>query len=331
MKKNTQSDQPAIALDIGGTRIKAALIEPDGTLLYLVRSDSPANAHPDEVVPDIVALIENLCVQNHLDLDDVQGVGVSIAAFIQASGLVTATAHLSQSWVGYKLGMALQNSLKTSFFFALDTPAPALGEAYFGAGKGYDNFVYVTVSTGIGAGIVADGKYFTGGLGWAGGVGHTIIDESSSRICEGCGNAGCLETFAATQGILTTAREVLADRQEGILYRKLCEDNELSPALIHTAAQEGDPNAQEIWERVGHALGLGLVNMIDIVAPERVVVGGGIAQAGEFLLGPARNVVRERAFPPALREVEIVQASLGDLSGVYGAAALVFYDLHINE
>jgi predicted NBD/HSP70 family sugar kinase len=324
------SNRLAVAIDIGGTRLKAALIRGDGTLVDLVRQTTPASADPGEVVTLLSALIEKLCAKNHVELDQLLGVGISIAAFIQADGLVTATAHLSPHWVGFNLDTALRSKLNTVFYFALDTPAPTLGEAYFGAGKGSD-FVYVTVSTGIGAGIIADGRYFTGGMGWAGGVGHIILDEHSSRICEGCGNAGCLETFAATQGILTTAREVLEEEPVSILHDWLKESGKtLSPALIHEAAEAGDQAAIQIWDKVGHALGLGLVNLIDIVAPSRVVIGGGIAQAGEFLLSPARKVVQERAFPPSLRKVEIIQAALGDLSGVYGAAALVFFDLNIN-
>jgi len=176
------------------------------------------------------------------------------------------------------------------------------------------------------------GKYFTGGLGWAGGVGHTIIDENSERVCEGCGNHGCLETFAAKQGIITTARELLVQHPDSLIIKLTGGKQEnITPELIYEAAKAGDPAACEVFERAGHALGLALVSLADIVAPTRIIIGGGIAQSGDFLLEPARKVIRERAFPPRIRQTEIVQAALGDLSAVYGAAAMVFFDLRINN
>jgi glucokinase len=221
--------------------------------------------------------------------------------------------------------------IQNEYYFSLDTPAPTIGEAYYGAGKGFDDFAYVTVSTGIGAGIMANGKYFTGGLGWAGGVGHIIIDEHSERVCEGCGNHGCLETFAAKQGIVASAWEAVQADPDGMIA-SLCRNDytQITPELVCRAAEAGDPAARSIFEKAGHALGLGLVSLADIVSPPRIIVGGGITQAGDLLLEPARKVVRERAFPPQHRMTEIVPAALGDLSATFGAAALVFHDLRIN-
>ena len=321
----------ALAIDVGGTTVKAGVISDSGALLTLQRTDTPAKAEPEIVVKHILDLIEQVKAHSGLDLAELRGVGISIAAFITANGLITDTAHLSKKWIGVDLNAHLAKEIHLPLYYALDTPAPTLGEAYFGAGKDLKHFVYITVSTGIGAGIISDGKYLTGGLGWAGGVGHTIIDETSSRVCEGCGNHGCLETFAAKQGILDTANELLDEHPESVLHVIIGGDRSmLSPALIHSAAQNCDWTALEVFQRAGHALGIGLTNLVDIIAPQCIVVGGGIAQAGDFLLEPARTVVRQRAFPHNLREVDIVQAALGDLSGIYGAAAMVFHDLRIN-
>ncbi len=200
----------ALVLDIGGTAIKAGVIRRDGELVALKRLSTPAGAAPEIIVQRVLAVMAEIAGETGIAPDTVRGVGISIAGFITSDGRVTATAHLSREWIGYNLKARLSAEFDTRYYFALDTPAPCLGEAYFGAGKGIAHFAYVTVSTGIGAGIIADGKYFTGGLGWAGGVGHTIIDETSDRICSGCGNAGCLETFAATQGIVAAAHEALS-------------------------------------------------------------------------------------------------------------------------
>jgi glucokinase len=322
--------RPVIALDIGGTVIKAALIHENGQQDGLRRIPTPRQFSPEDGADMMAQIIRDLLMNTGTEPHEIRGVGASIAAFITADGRITATAHLPDDWIGFDLGGALRSRLPHRYVFALDTPAPTLGEAYFGAGRGCDDFVYVTISTGIGAGIYADGRYFTGGLGWAGGIGHIIIDETSSRVCSGCGNAGCLETFAATQGVLDTAHDVAAEFPQSLLAQAVSQPDGVTPKAINDAAMQGDHAALEVWRRVGHALGIGLVNLINIVSPTTVILGGGIAQAGELLLAPARAVVQERAFPPQHRQSRIVQAALGDLSALYGAAVLVFHDLVIN-
>lgn len=327
----TKPPSIALALDIGGTKIKAGLITQEGEILALKRMKTPPLAPPEQIIKVILEVAHDLCHQTGLEILQLAGVGISIAAFITAEGIVTATAHLSPAWLGYDIRSRLNRDLPANYYFGLDAPVPTLGEAYYGAGKGIQDFVHITVSTGIGAGIVANGKYYTGGLGWAGGVGHIIIDETSHRICSGCGNAGCLETFAATQGILTTARELLASNSNSLLRSITSGDlNLLTPKIILEACLQGDAVAREVFNRAGHALGLGLVSLVDIVAPQRVIIGGGISQAGEVLLGPARALVQARAFPPRLRQVEIVQTPLADLAGIFGAAVMVFHDIRIN-
>jgi glucokinase len=330
--KNAQDRTLALAIDVGGTNIKAGLITRQGEILAIQRYATPAKSPPALVIEQMVEVMQNLCASCSIEPARLDGIGISIAGFVTADGRVTATAHLSREFIGYDLLPPLTERLPGEYYFSLDTPTPTLGEAYFGAGKGIDDFVYVTVSTGIGAGIMVNGKYYPGGLGWAGGIGHIIIDETSERTCEGCGNRGCLETFAAKQGILATARELILDDPDSLIlelaHHRL---EEITPELVYQAAKAGDPAAGEVFRRAGHALGLGLVSLADIVAPTRIILGGGIAQAGELLLEPARKVVRERAFPPRIRSVEIVQAALGDLSAVFGAAAMVFYDLRINS
>jgi glucokinase len=322
----------ALAIDIGGTHIKAGIITRAGRALASRVEETPARCEPEVLINHILRLIHSLAAESQTDLSRIDGIGISMAAFITADGVVTATAHLSQAWVGYNLHARLFANLPAEYYFSLDTPAPTLGEAYYGAGRGISELAYVTVSTGIGAGILVNGKYFTGGLGWAGGVGHIIIDENSPRRCEGCGNYGCLETFASKQGIITTARELVeAHPSSMILTIARSRPESITPRTVYEAAEAGDAHAIEVFRRAGHALGLGLVSLADIVAPNRIVVGGGIASAGEFLLGPARAVVQARAYPPRIRSVEIVQAELGDQSGIFGAAAMVFHDLRINS
>jgi glucokinase len=300
--KPVQERQLALALDVGGTNIKAGLVTRQGEAIALRRQATPAKSPPDLVIRQMLELIHDLCAQSSLDPMRLDGIGISFAGFVTADGMVTATAHLSREFIGYNIHAPLYQELPNEYYFSLDTPTPTLGEAYFGAGRGIDDFAYVTVSTGIGAGIMVNGKYFTGGLGWAGGVGHIIIDENSERTCEGCGNHGCLETFAAKQGILATARELVREHPDSLIL-KLAENRleEITPELVCKAANAGDRAAGEVFEHAGHALGLGLVSLADIVAPARSSSERGIAQAGDLLLEPARKVVLERAFPASAK------------------------------
>jgi glucokinase len=328
MSGATTTADVAVALDVGGTMIKAAAIARDGQLLALERLPTPNQSSPDLVADLILETVCRLLRRMEQTVETIAGVGVSIAAFITAEGVVTATAHLAPAWVGFDLRRRLAATLPANYYFALDTPAPTLGEAHYGAGRGLDDFAYVTVSTGIGAGVVAGGRLATGGLGWAGGVGHVIVDPNGPRICDACGNRGCLETYAAKQGLLALAEEAIQHHPRSLLAHRATAP--LTPELVYEAARDGDEAAVCVFQQAGYYLGLGLTSLVNILSPRRVVVGGGIALAGDLLLEPARRVIRQAAYPPVHREVEIVPAALGDLSGAYGVAAMVFHDIRIN-
>ncbi len=329
--RQTPSQQVAVALDVGGTNIKAGVITRDGQL------DSP------KYFSDPCYLNSRVCVsKDTFHHSDAVHSNQPVVRKPERDWDIHRSVYHSRrdryrhgppiSRVGgFQLAGQVIPGISCGLLLFLDTPAPTLGEAYYGAGQNIPDLAYVTVSTGIGAGILVNGQYFTGGMGWAGGIGHIIIDESSPRQCEACGNYGCLETFAAKRGIILTAQDLLKIHPESILNTLIDADLErITPQLIYEAAKAGDPTAIQVFQRAGHALGFGLVSMADIVSPTRIIVGGGIACAGDFLLQPARDVVRARAFPPQIRQVEIVQAALGDLSGIFGAAAMVFHRLRIN-
>src|SRR5688572_15655297 len=242
--------------------IKAAVIDREGEMLAQERLPTPHPSSPDCVAERILETVGLLLKRTDKSVGTIAGIGVSIAAFITAEGLVTATAHLSPEWVGYDLRRRLMADLTSNYYFALDTPAPTLGEAYYGAGRDVADFAYVTVSTGIGAGIVANGQLFTGGLGWAGGVGHVIVDPNGPRICAACGNRGCLETYAAKQGILALADEAIRLHPDSQLARHA--PGTLSPQLVCDVARAGDEAAIWVFRQAGHYLGLGLTSLVNI-------------------------------------------------------------------
>ncbi|GAI39707.1 unnamed protein product, partial [marine sediment metagenome] len=203
-----------------------------------------------------------------------------------------------------------------------DATLAALGEWRFGLKKGIANLIYITVSTGIGGGIIAGGKLYTGACGVAGEIGHMTIDVNGPKC--NCGNIGCWETLASGTAL---AREAVKQITEGaktsIIELVNGDISKIDAKVVDLAAKQGDELAKELISRLGYYLGIGLVNLVNIFNPELILVGGGVAKTGDLLLQPAIKVVKERAFSTPANAVEIKPAILGDDSGILGAVAFV--------
>jgi len=189
-----------------------------------------------------------------------------------------------------------------------DASAAALGEHTFGAGRGFHHLLYLTISTGIGGGIIADDRLYLGAQGAAGEVGHQVIEAKGPR-CH-CGSRGCLEALASGWAIAREAKRRLKKR--------------MTAEMVHRAAREGDPLAREVIERAGEYLGIGLANLVNLFNPELLILGGGVANMGELLLGPAERAMRQRAFALPAGIVKMVPPALGDDPGLLGVAAWFF-------
>ena len=198
-----------------------------------------------------------------------------------------------------------------------------MGEHQFGVGRGVDNLIYLTVSTGIGGGIIINGRLYLGVSGSAGEIGHMTIDVNGPECS--CGNIGCLEMLASGKAI---AREAIRriSQGEGSSLAKMVEgkiDN-ITAEEVGVAAEGGDSLSLEVISQAATYLGVGMVNLVNILNPEMIIVGGGVAQMGELLLAPARQVVEERAFKLPAQAVRIVPAHLGDEAGVLGVAIFAY-------
>jgi len=190
-----------------------------------------------------------------------------------------------------------------------DATAAAAGEHRYGAGSGTRHMVYLTISTGVGGGIVIDGRLYRGATGNGGELGHVTVD-CVGRLCRGCGRRGCLEAYVSGTSIMERAHEA---GLEGA-----------TAADVAAAARAGDPVATEVWDETTNFLACGLTSIVNLFEPELVVVGGGVSRSGEQLLGPVREGVRAHAMGPAGRAANIVLSALGDQVGVIGAAAIAF-------
>jgi glucokinase len=315
--------RPIIAVDIGGTKTIVAAVLPDGKIIwrrfYLTRADGGAT----EVIRTLSSAINKLVAQATSKGTGPVGIGIGVAGILDtARGIVTTSPNLP-GWrnVPIKEIIAARSGLNT--FLINDANAAALGEYHFGAGRGYDNMLYITVSTGIGGGIITDSQLYTGADGCAGEWGHMTVEPDGPK-CH-CGNFGCLEAVAGGWAIAKEAAtrikngemSSIADLVAGRIDCITAED-------VGKAARKGDCLACEIVAKAANYLGIGLANLVNIFNPDLIVIGGGLSRMGNMLLKPAQQVIKERAFRLPAKTVRIVRARLGSNAGIIGAAAYVF-------
>jgi glucokinase len=307
-----------IGVDVGGTKVAAGVVDERGRIVEKLRRDTPA-ASPERTAAAIAAVVTEL-----LGRHEVTAVGVGAAGFVdRASGTVVFAPNLA--WRGEPLRAKLTGMLGLPVMVDNDGNASAWAEVRFGAARGHAHVVFVSVGTGIGAGFILDGRLYRGRWGMAGEPGHSRV-VPDGRLC-GCGNRGCWEQYASGSALVTEARD-FAMRSPGGAMRLLQLAGGNAAAITGTriteAALEGDPAALRCYSIVGTWLGQGLANLAAILDPECIVVGGGVSEAGELLLGPARAAF-DRALPGTgyRPRVEILRAALGADAGIVGAADLV--------
>ncbi len=308
-----------LALDFGGTKLAAAAVEP-GRRSFLARASAPSPS--DKSAETDRKIILSLAAEV-LGGKRPAAVGVSFGGPVRAEGGLVLLSHHVPGWEGFPLAEWLRERFGAPAAVENDANAAALGEWRYGAGKGTDHFLYVTVSTGIGGGIVIGGKIYRGADGLAGEIGHMVVDPNGPRCT--CGRRGCLEALASGPAIAARARELLASYPrpaEGRMLRELVgnDPGRITAREVAIAAARGDPLAAEILREAGEALGFGLAQAIALLNPERIALGGGVIKAGEPLLRPVREAAERYAFPGA--RVDIAVAELGDDAPLWGAAAL---------
>jgi len=310
-----------VGVDLGGTNMAAALLDKDGHILEKAKVPTLAHEGHDAVVDRMAQLIQQVIEGAGVGLAQVGGIGIGVPGMLDMEkGLTLFLPNLPGTWPRVPLAPRIAEALGLPTFLLNDVRSIALGEKTYGAGREVDNLVCLAIGTGIGGGVVVGGKLLLGLDGTAGEVGHQIIDPYGPRC--GCGNRGCLEAFASGPAIASMGVRAV---KQGLttLIGELCnyDLNAISPKLIYQAAQEGDAVAQEIYEMAGFYIGIGVANLITILSPQMVVIGGGVAQAGELLLAPIRETARQRVHVTPFDKVQIVQAELGTDAGMMGAAA----------
>ena len=305
-----------LAIDIGGTKLAAGVVDDTGRLLNRAEVPTRATEGLDPVLGRIIGLGRDLLARPEVAGLEVTRVGVGCAGPVdRRQGMVFNPPNLP-GWVRVPLAERLQAGLGLPIVLENDANAAALGEFRYGAGKGARSLVYYTVSTGIGGGIVLDGRLWHGLADAAGEIGHVTV-RPDGPLC-GCGNRGCLEAMASGPSMVRRAKEALASGRTSRLQAMA----DFTARELLQAAQEGDELAREIWDEAVRCLGIGVAGVITILAPERIVIGGGVSRVGDFLFVPLREEVRRHVKLVPVESVPILPAALGPDVGILGAAAV---------
>jgi glucokinase len=307
----------AIGVDVGGTKTAALRVSADGSVLARSVLSTPAEDERGTVAAIVAAATEVLTA-------DVGAVGIAAAGLVEApAGILRFAPNLA--WRELKLVDEIGGSLGLPTIAENDATSAAWAEVQFGAARGRRDALFVGVGTGIGGGIVSDGRLVRGAYGFAGEIGHIVV-EPDGPLC-GCGNHGCLEQVASGTAIRRQGRRA-ATRHPHSLIAELSEGDpeRVTGELVTDAAQQGDAAAMGILTEVGFRLGQGIAGLVNVLDPEIVVVGGGAADAGDLLLEPVRDAYRRHVEGRHHRpEVPIVPAELGNDAGAVGAAALALH------
>ena len=310
-------------IDIGGTNTVIGTVNRNGDILAESTLPTRCNATFDVFVKNLTGAIEQLLMElghEHRLL----GVGVGSPNGSYNLGAIVDAPNLE--WKGI-LPLCKEITLLTGVPSVVtnDANAAALGELLFGAAKGMKNFVVITLGTGLGSGIVVDGKLVIGHDGFAGEFGH-VVAKANGRQC-GCGKKGCLETYASATGLRRTAFKMIADSNQPSMLRNVTYDK-LTAKMITEAAKTGDPLARAAFEYTGLILGTRLADLVAILNPEAIFFFGGLANAGELLIDPVRRYMEEYMFPVFKGKVKLLLSGLQDKNAaVLGAAALIWEEL----
>lgn len=305
----------SFGVDVGGTTIKMGLFDLEGNVLDKWEIKTRTENGGVNVLPDIAEAIKAKISEKSIAKEDVVGVGIGVPGPVDDKGVVYKCVNLG--WGVLNINEELGRLLDMPVKGGNDANVAALGEMWKGGGQGFESIVVVTLGTGVGGGIIMNGKILTGAKGAAGEIGHIHVDDDEKDVC-GCGNTGCLEQFASATGVVRLANRALALTDKKTVLKA----GEVSAKDVWDAVKAGDEVAIEIAEEFGQYLGKGLAAVACVINPEAFVIGGGVSKAGTILLDYIRKNYTPYVFH-ASRDVQFTLATLGNDAGIYGAAKLV--------
>ena len=307
------------AVDLGGTNLRAANIDCEGSIHERVRVSTPVTSNPNEIVSAIASPVNECANQAATRGEQIQAVSVVVPGSVQTDTGVIVNAPNIPAIVGFDLGQALTSELHRPISLENDANAAAVGEMWRGAGRPCQTIICLTLGTGVGSGIILNGKLWRGIDGTGGEIGHISVIPIGGVKCK-CGGVGCLEVYASATAIVRMTREGLPDHPQSILSTTSKVD--LSAKEVARAANAGDAFALEVFRQMGMYLGIAMANVVNIFNPEMIIVGGGVSESFDLFAPYARDEIIKRAFPVPAQRCQVVKAECGDDAGLLGAAWL---------
>ena len=310
-----------IGCDLGGTNLRAGIVDTQtGQVSQLLSIPTLAREGYEEVIKRMTGLIRHVMENGAVTKKEILGIGVGVPGVLNPNeGMVLFLPNLYGEWINVPLSKTIQSSLDLPVFLINDVRAITLGEWKFGAGRDVANMICFAIGTGIGGGVVINNKLLMGFNGTVGELGHTMIDPDGPQC--GCGNCGCLEAYASGPAIAAMGIKAVKQGRTTLIGELVAYDlNKITPQVIAEAANKGDLIAREIYDYAGKLIGIAAVNISLAVGPERIVIGGGVASAGDLLIEPIRRTLNERIFVMPKEEIKVVLAQLGENAGILGSA-----------
>ena len=309
-----------IGVDVGGTNVKVALVDKTGSIVYSDTVPTRAEMGYEYTISNIIKAISDVIKESKVAKDAVEGIGFGFPGQIDCDNGIVRLAPNIPGWVDIPIADIVSKEFGVPVKVDNDVRCAALAELNYGAGKGTTNMICITVGTGIGSGLIVNGKLVRGASNAAGELGHIKLQMENGPLC-GCGDQGCLEAFASGPAIVAMAEEYIKGGKS-TKYRELAK-NEITPYYVCEAAKQGDVVAKKIFEIIGTYIGTGLASVVNLLNPEKIVIGGGVADAGDFLFNPIKDALKKRTMPIQGAAVQVVHAELGNSAGVIGASLLI--------
>lgn len=308
-----------LGIDLGGTNIKAGLFDDQLKLVTKQRTPTHEENGPQAVLTRIYQACHDLVTAANVDWASVVALGLGVPGQMDVKAGLSIFSPNFTDWENVPVADILSKQLGKPVFIDNDVRVALYGEAAFGAAKQAKDVVLVTLGTGLGAAVMLNGKVAYGASDSVGELGHMNMYRHGGRPCA-CGSSGCLGRYVSGRGLVKTMQEKLAAGQPSIISDWLNDGQELTAALISDAVAKGDATAQEVFKETGELFGFGLVNVVNLLNPELIILGGGVAEAGEPLFKYTKQVIHDRAIAVAKKAVHLKLAELGPAAGMYGAA-----------
>ena len=311
----------ALVADIGGTQLRAALVDRQGIVIGRKAVQTDVHEGRDAVLKRLLMALDSVAFM--VDHSSLVGIGIAQAGPTDSqTGMLYNPPNLP-GWNEFSAKPILEEHFLLKSSHGNDATLAAFAEYAYGAGRGVSNMIYITVSTGIGGGIIINNRLYSGGRGFAGELGHITIDPNGPNCA--CGSVGCLETLASGTAVARIAKERLTLREASILLDITNGDiDQVDARMVAGAAREGDLLSRAIMQEAGTNLGVGIVSLLNTLDPELIIIGGGMSNSLDLLLPAVSDVIRKRAIVGYTGASPVVKAQLADDTGLLGAAALAF-------